>query len=111
MNEGDELSLSGLMIIMTYPGAPNYESIADGDTPETVFVLKPNQPINCASNAPTLESFKLIQLVLSNQNDYKRYRKSIGEQVTVAGHLSYSIIGHHHNPLMLEVTSITGSHQ
>jgi len=78
LNEGDELSLSGLMIRMTYPGPPNYESIADGDTPETVFILKPDQPINCASDAPTFDSFKLMQLVFSSQGDYKKYQNLIG---------------------------------
>lgn len=101
----DNVTLSGLMIRMTYPGPPNYESIEEGDTPETYFVLRPDTPIHCATNAPQFGSNKLMQLVVKS-SDYKKYQPLVGGKVTVAGTLLYAETGHHHTPLMIEVKSI-----
>lgn len=102
---GDSVTLKGLMIRMTYPGPPNYESIEDGDEPETYFVLKPDTPIDCAIDAPQYGSKKLMQLVVKS-DDYKKYQHLVGGKVTVSGILLYAETGHHHTPLMIEVKSI-----
>lgn len=105
MDAGDTTTLRGLLIRMTYPGPPNYESIEDGDTPETYFVLRPDSPIACATDAPQFASHKLMQLVLKS-GDYKRYQDLVGGSVEVSGILLYSETGHHHTPLMIETQSI-----
>lgn len=73
MDTGDNVTLTGLMISMIYPGPPNDESIEDGDTPETYFVLKPDTSINCATDPPQFGSKKLVQLVVQAGN-YKKYQ-------------------------------------
>lgn len=103
---GDQLHLSGMLIRMTYPGAPNYESIAEGDAPEMVFILKPDQPISCAVGAPQFDSEKLMQLLFTDTKNYKKYQDLVGRQVTVNGTLTYAETGHHHTPLMIDVLSI-----
>lgn len=105
IDAGDSVTLTGLMIRMTYPGPPNYESIEDGDEPETYFVLKPDAPIDCAADSPQFGSNKLMQLVVKSDG-YKKYQHLVGGKVTVAGMLLYAETGHHHTPLMIEVKSI-----
>lgn len=104
-DNGDTVTLKGLLIRMTYPGPPNYESIEDGDTPETYFVLKPDIPVSCATDSPQFGSKKLMQLVVKS-TDYKKYQHLVGGKVTVAGILLYAETGHHHTPLMIEVKSL-----
>lgn len=108
IDAGDSVTLTGLMIRMTYPGPPNYESIEDGDEPETYFVLRPDIPIDCATDSPQFGSNKLMQLVVK-ANDYKKYQHLVGGKVTVAGILLYAETGHHHTPLMVDVNSITSA--
>lgn len=100
-NKGDDISLDGTLISMTYAGAPNYESIEDGDTAETYFVLRPDNPIQFPTDAPQFGSTKLMQLSVKT-DDYKKYRDLVGEKVTVGGTLLYAETGHHHTPLMID---------
>lgn len=39
LKDGDTVSLTGKVWRETFPGRPNYESIENGDEPETVWVL------------------------------------------------------------------------
>jgi len=38
--EPNVVSLSGVIVRETHPGRPNYSSVAEGDEPETIWVLK-----------------------------------------------------------------------
>lgn len=105
LNAGDAVSLDGLLIRMTYAGAPNYESIENGDEPETYFVLKPDNPIDCANDSPQFGSNKLMQLSVE-ADDYKKYQDLVGGRTTVIGTLLYSETGHHHTPLMIDTQLI-----
>jgi hypothetical protein len=95
----------------TYPGPPNYESIARGDKPETIWVLKLVKAV-CVLASHEIDvkedSEKEIQLVLEPRQ-YKQYRKLLGRKVTVTGKLFHSHTGHHHKRLLLTTNEIKKS--
>lgn len=105
INEGQKLTLSGTLLRITYPGPPNYESVANGDTPETYWVLQPDKKISCAKNAPNFDNHTKMQLVMLG-NEYRDYVSLIGKNVIVNGKLMYSATGHHHTSLLIIVERI-----
>jgi Domain of unknown function (DUF4431) len=100
--------LSGVIVRETHPGRPNYESIANGDEPETIWVLKLKKAI-CVSASDDInveaDNEKEIQLVLEGEQ-YKRYLRLLGQRVTVSGKLFHSHTGHHHKTLLLKTNEI-----
>jgi hypothetical protein len=100
--------LSGVIVRETHPGRPNYESIANGDEPETIWVLKLKKAICVlASDDINVEadSEKEIQLVLEAEQ-YRRYRRLLGQRVNVSGKLFHSHTGHHHKTLLFKTDEI-----
>ncbi len=102
------VSLSGTLAQEKYPGRPNYESVANGDEPETIWVLKLKTPI-CVLAANEIDvrenSQTEIQLVL-DQGQYNKYRSLLGQSVTITGKLFHSHTGHHHKRLLLTTNEI-----
>jgi uncharacterized protein DUF4431 len=102
------VSLSGVIVRETHPGRPNYESIANGDEPETIWVLKLKKAI-CVLASDDInvkaDNEKEIQLVLEAEQ-YKRYRRLLGQRVTASGKLFHSHTGHHHKTLLLKTDDI-----
>lgn len=94
--------LTGTLVRETHPGRPNYESIASGDEPETIWVLKLQDAI-CVGGAIEADSSESgqaeIQLVLE-QAQYNKYRSLLGQNVTVRGNLFHGHTGHHHKRLL-----------
>jgi hypothetical protein len=102
------VNLSGVIVRETHPGRPNYESIANGDEPETIWVLKLKKAICVlASDDINVEekNVKEIQLVLEAEQ-YKRYRRLLGQRVAVSGALFHMHTGHHHKTLLLKTDDI-----
>jgi len=106
--EPKAVTLSGTVVRQTYPGCPNYESIARGDERETIWVLRLKKTI-CVLASDEVDqredSQKEIQLVLEPRQ-YRRYRKLVGQTVTVTGTLFHSHTGHHHKQLLLTTSEI-----
>jgi hypothetical protein len=105
--EPAHVSISGKLVRLTFPGRPNYESIAQGDEPETYFYMQPTVPICVAASKDddvddAKDGVRLVQLILDDAG-YKRLRKSIGHVISVSGTLEGAITGHHHAPLLLNV--------
>lgn len=103
--EPTKVILSGKLVRLTFPGRPNFESIENGDEPETGFYLQLPQAI-CTngdenSTDPSLKDVKLVQLVLNSQG-YSKLKTSIGTSVTLSGSLFAGFTGHHHAPLLLQ---------
>ncbi|MET3117109.1 hypothetical protein AAKU64_001322 [Undibacterium sp. GrIS 1.8] len=101
-----KVKLAGKLHRATFPGAPNFESIKDGDTAETGFYLTLTHAI-CTVTTPGSEqtafaSVKEIQLVL-NQSQYKKLRPKLGTQIQLSGSLFSAISGHHHTDVLLQV--------
>jgi hypothetical protein len=106
--EPNKVSLSGVVVRETHPGRPNFSSIADGDEPETIWVLKLDRAV-CVLTANDIDveesNQREIQLVL-NDRQYSRYRNLLGQKVIVTGTLFHSVTGHHHKTLLLTTSGI-----
>ena len=102
------VSLSGTVAQETHPGPPNYESVANGDEPETIWVLKLKAPVCvlAANETNVRENSQIeIQLVL-DQGQYNKYRGLLGQSVTVTGKLFHGHTCHHHKQLLLRTSEI-----
>jgi hypothetical protein len=98
---GLELDLTGRLVALTFPGPPNYESIVDGDAPETHWYLQLPRA-ECWSD---FDHQLFYQLLLSAE-DFDRYRSLLGSEVRIRGTLEEATTGHHHTPLVLAVKSL-----
>ena len=97
--------LSGKLESRTYPGAPNFESVKNGDEPETGFYLLLENPIcmlagDEESNEGPIDNVTLIQLVNDSKDD-NQLRSHLGKIVKLKGSLFAAFTGHHHAPLLL----------
>jgi len=105
------ITLRGKLIRHTFPGVPNYESIEDGDYPETRWVLE----------ILSTEIRRLIDLKYITENLYnpdeegwvqliavgneESPRSFQNKQIIVQGYLG-TIISHIHTPATIEATEI-----
>lgn len=103
------IGLHGKIRRQTFAGPPNYESVANGDEPEQVWVLHLAKPI-CVVASADWEREKTvsdIQLVFAEgQSQYDRYRSLVGRRVIATGTLFRAHTGHHHTKVLLTVTAI-----
>jgi hypothetical protein len=111
--EPDLTTLTGKIIRKTFPGPPNYESIKDGDEPETYWILVLDKPF-CVNGkkgdiAYSLETkIEQVQLVfMAASDEYKKYKNLVGENVIVRGQLFPMQTGHHHTNVLITVKDIT----
>lgn len=109
-----KVRLTGTLIKRTFPGPPNYESIPDGDKPETYWLLALSRP-DCV-NADKNDSFNLaqrkirrIQLVFLNRTIYKTQHWLLRKRAVVEGTLFGANNGHHHTPVLLIVSHVAKS--
>ena len=108
--EPDTVAIAGVLTRRTFPGRPNYESVKEGDEPETGFYLEAPLPV-CTTASPdsandnngSLHDIRLIQPVLDSAG-YARLKPRLGRQVTLRGTLVAAFTGHHHAPLLMRVT-------
>lgn len=106
--EPAETAITGKVIRLTFPGRPNFESVAQGDEAEIHLYLVPIHPIctdgdaNSATYYPQRD-VKLVQLLLE-QSQYKELKGSLGENVTLIGTLFAAHTAHHHAPLLLQLS-------
>jgi hypothetical protein len=105
--EPAQVFLHGELIRKTYPGPPNFESVADGDEAETGFYLRLDVPA-CTldgkddSDNVAQKNVRLVQLVLDKKG-YDHWRPELGKTVTVKGTLFSPFTGHHHADLLMTV--------
>ena len=106
----DTVELEGALRRETYPGPPNYESIAEGDEEQTGYYLHLNEAICARSSGPDVDdasevpqdSVLRVQLVLDSAG-YARLQPELGRAVALRGTLFSAYTGHHHAPLLLDV--------
>jgi len=103
----DTVEISGALHRLTFPGPPNYESVAEGDLAETGFYLLLARPICTTGDSASdilypVAGADTVQLVLDSIG-YARLRPYVGRVVTVQGTLFARHTGHHHAPLLLSV--------
>jgi len=100
------VTLSGKLERRTFPGRPNYESLATGDEPETGLYLALPKSICTNSRVASADAYprqdvKLIHLVL-DRKDYSELALLVGKSVTLRGTLFARHTAHHHAPLLLQ---------
>lgn len=103
--EPDTVTLAGRLHRGTFPGSPNFESIAAGDEAETGYYLTLDAPICTQADSADREAHegvREVQLVLTEQQ-YAALRPELGKQVRLKGQLYSAFSGHHHAPLLLRV--------
>lgn len=102
----DTVSISGSLVRLSFPGPPNYQSVASGDSAETGFYLILNQPVCTEGDSLSAEAYPqaavdTIQVALDSAG-YRDWAPSIGQVVTMSGTLRARVSGHHHAPLLLD---------
>ncbi|MBX9900092.1 MAG: DUF4431 domain-containing protein [Burkholderiaceae bacterium] len=107
--EPAKVALSGKLLRKTYPGTPNFESVAKGDHEETGYYLQLAAGI-CVRAKQEDEAgdhmgVKVIQLVLS-EKQYELLRPALGTRITLIGSLFEAHTGHHHTPVLLIVHEV-----
>jgi len=111
-----KVELTGRLDLQTFPGPPNYESIASGDEIERHFYLALIQPVDVvvtekdnksAVNGDSFNAVKILQLVVIKDEHWARLRElGEGGEVTIKGTLFQRFTGHHHSRVLLSVESV-----
>ncbi|WP_164840467.1 DUF4431 domain-containing protein [Collimonas arenae] len=105
--EPETVTVTGKLHRETFPGRPNYESVANGDEPETGFYMS-LEPTICTvgdigQSEVAFKSVREIQLVL-NKKQYAELRPKLGAVVRLRGQLFSAFTGHHHADVLLRVS-------
>ena len=106
------ISLKGKLVRRTFPGPPNYESVASGDASETYWLLELERPI-CVNGKPNQDTpeadpakdVREVQLMVAPEM-YKTRRSLVGGLVVATGSLYHGISGHHHTEVLLDTKSL-----
>lgn len=103
------VTLEGKLTRETYPGPPNFESVAKGDAAETGYYLALLKPA-CVRAKPDEElsnydQVKKVQLILSKKQ-YAQLQPNQGKAIKLTGMLRDGNTGHYHAPVGLEVKTI-----
>lgn len=113
LKDGQDITFTGTVSRETFPGPPNYESIDDGDAPETYWILTISTP-QCVT-AESMENGALyeveksttrFQLSFEDTNIYKLQKNLVGNGAIVEGQLFAGQSGHHHTKVLISVKSI-----
>jgi hypothetical protein len=94
----------GTLTRLTFPGPPNYESIVGGDRPEQVIALVLPQDACWAFENHVFHA-QLLQLT-GEPKVLAAAAALIGQEVEVDAKTTLAASGHHHTPMMLDVSSI-----
>ena len=111
--EPEIVEISGRLELRSFPGPPNYESVADGDDEERAFILVLAEAV-CVDARP---GSGLNEWPLSGIREVHAYSskvelaKLVGKRVSLSGTLFTGHTGHHHAPVVLEVTSARSEHE
>ena len=99
----DTVTLTGTMRRLTFPGPPNYQDVASGDTAEVGFYLQLRTPICSLSDevGDAAQNVRLIQLVLQPEQ-YGLLRDLVNRRITLRGTVFNRHTAHHHAPILLQ---------
>jgi hypothetical protein len=108
---GPVVQLTGNLMKKTFPGPPNFASVAQGDAPEVAWILHLDKPV-CAKGR-TGDDFDVAvshlqeqQLVLGNNDYYRQAKKFLSRKVIATGVLFGAHTGHHYTPVLMDVKNI-----
>ena len=106
------VELEGKLVLQTFPGPPNYESIKNGDDIERHFYLLLNGPIDVLKMPDDkydeiTKNVKILQLVVTSDDQYPKLRKlGVGTKIKINGTLFKRFTGHHHSRVLLQIKNI-----
>ena len=104
---GSPVTLSGKVKLQTFFGPPNYGENPDTDSRETQAILLLAKPICVEANTAEYEEAEQNQLEVTLVPLKKENLKSYeGKQTAVQGTLYHAHTGHHHTPVLIEITRI-----
>ncbi len=95
----EEITLSGYVERVTFPGRPNYESIEDGDEPETAWIITTDTPICIKGLKRHQNTFHLFWINNKHITKPGKY--------TISGKTMEAHTVHHHTPVLIEVDHAT----
>ncbi|CEK11198.1 DUF4431 domain-containing protein [Legionella hackeliae] len=99
---GAQVKLIGELRSQTFPGPPNYSSVAEGDKPESYWVLHTKDSY-CGQGKERTHTFQL----LLNSKQYKSQRTLLNKNIIVTGTVFFAETGHHHTPILIEVKQLS----
>lgn len=102
------VTVAGRLTLQSFPGLPNYESVAQGDAEEQVFILELPRRI-CLEDgefADGSERFDRVQVHAMEPALRGALQQAVAQDVTVAGRAVGAHTGHHHAPMVLFVGSV-----
>lgn len=100
LTTGQSVRLAGRLHRQTFPGPPNYESIAGGDLPETGYYLFLSTPACVEGDTGLL--ITSVQVILDSAG-YAELRPWLTHPMTLSGQLLLAETGHHHTPVLLDL--------
>jgi hypothetical protein len=110
--EPSVVKVAGTLGRKTVPGPPNYESVSNGDRPETYWFVQLSRPVCVGEDEkepdlnPAKKDVRSIQLVLT-PDAYAACKELVGKRVVASGTLFGAITGHHHTPVLLTVRTLS----
>jgi len=102
------VTVAGRLTLQSFPGPPNYESVAQGDVEEQVFIMDLPRRI-CLEDgefADGSERFDRVQIDAMEPALRRALEHAVGKNVTVAGRAVGAHTGHHHAPMVLFAGSV-----
>lgn len=111
---GDTVELAGTLTRETFPGPPNYQSIEEGDAPETYWFVTRDEPVCVYGWSPEREKYYRLgeldrfQLVLTRKQ-YEENSHLVTDRIYVKGQLFTGMTGHHHTEALIDVSDIGAS--
>jgi hypothetical protein len=107
--DGGPNMLEGWLTRRTFAGPPNYQDVRHGDAPEPSYILVLPHDI-CISDGGQLadpgQLFRTVQLYANDARTRRALRAAIGRNVQVRGEPFAAHTGHHHAPLVMEVSRL-----
>lgn len=106
LNEGNKVSLSGIVKEESFYGPPNWGEDKENDQKLHYWILHLNNPLKCVTDVNNQKNGwdREIQLILSD-DDYKYRRFQLNHQVTVDGKIMLAISGYHMTSVLLDDAS------
>jgi hypothetical protein len=105
------VTIKGTLAKRTFPGPPNYESVAAGDRAEDALILILATPV-CVDGDPLSElnsdsEADLLEIqVVPNADLQEQFFHRVGKQVSAVGTLFHSHTGHHRTPVLIAADQV-----
>lgn len=108
LSRGEPASLTGRLLFAIAAGAPGFEDVQKGDTPEPIYVLHLDSPICIAGDdfADASDRFDEVQVVPGKAPE-SALRAMVNRRVTLGLYDGMAAeTGHHHRPLVAWVNAV-----